>query len=208
MSWDNFFDDYVHHNLFIKSLVYKSTIQLMRRVLRPGDTIIELGSGSGRPAMLMADMGFRTVALDKSLPLLKRFKPAAEFLGGLKAVNGDMMHLPFRDKSFRLAYSCEVLEHFDPDTVTAFLSEQRRVADFVVADVPNEKYRKKTYGDENFYNNGQWTEMFENAGLTVVKSFARGMDNGTFVGNCTVFLGVDTATGAVPEERIDVYDHY
>lgn len=208
MSWDHFFDDFVHHNLFIKALVYKSTIQLMRRVLRPGDMVIELGSGSGRPSMLMADMGYRTVAFDKSLALLNKIKPATAFLGGLKTVNGDMGHLPFKDKSFRLAYSCEVLEHFDPETVTHFLAEQLRIADFVVADVPNEKYRKKTYGDENFYDNAQWTEMFEDAGLSIVKSFSRGMDNGTFVGNCTVFLAVDKKSPAILEEKVDVYDHY
>ena len=208
MQWEEYLSERVHHNLFIKAQVYKPTIQLMRRVLRPGEPVIELGSGSGRTAKLMADMGYPTTAVDLAYPLLKPLNAGSDLFGDLKTVNADMANLPFPDKSFKLAYSFQVLEHFDADTIVAFLREQKRIADFVVVDVPNDKCEHQSFGDENFYSDEQWTDMFTQAGLDVQISFQRGLDRGQRVDNCSVFLANDMDSPVELQEITDVYDHY
>lgn len=208
MEWISWFDDRKHHNLFVKAQVYKSTIQQMRRVLRPGDSVIELGCGSGRTAMLMADMGYRTVAVDLSYQLLDRLSCVSGFYGDLTCVNADMSMLPFKTKSFALAYSCEVLEHFEREEVVSFLKEQKRIADFVVADVPNDRCKTQAFGDEIFYSDDEWKAMFEQAGLQVVNNFRRGLDNGNRIDNCSVFLAKDASSTIKIKEVVDVYDHY
>lgn len=208
MQWEEYLDERVHHNLFVKAQVYKATIQLMRRVLRIGDSVIELGSGSGRTANLMADMGYPTIALDLAFPLLQDINVGSEKFGKLKAVNASMANLPFKDSTFKLAYSFQVLEHFDEETIIAFLREQKRIANFVVADVPNDKCENKSFGDETFYSENQWLDMFKKAGLEVLISFQRGLDRGKRVDNCSVFLAKDKKSSIQLIENPDVYDHY
>ena len=208
VSWETFFEDKVHHNLFIKSLVYKSTLQLLRRIMKPGEKVLELGCGSGRVSIMLNDMGYETTSLDYAFPLVQQLLGVQRFFGGPSLVNGDMTALPFQDKAFKVACSFEVMEHFKPDRIIHFLKEQKRVAEYVVVDVPNESYRIKSFGDENFYSDDTWIGFFESAGLRVHEFFHRGMDNGLFVGNCTVFFAVDSRSDTEPVLKGDVYDHY
>jgi SAM-dependent methyltransferase len=184
------------------------TIKIIRRIAKQGDLLLEAGCGSGRSAMLMADMGYRVAALDLSLTLIECLSSALSFFSNLNFVNADIGRIPFRDKSFKISYSCGVLEHFDPPEIIFFLTEQRRVAQFVLVDVPNYTCSKQSFGDERFYTDEKWESMFEEAGLVVQHKLHRGMDTGKFVGNCSVFLARDKNDTSPPKELIDVYDYY
>jgi hypothetical protein len=156
----------------------------------------------------MSDMGYRVVAFDLSLNLLERLSSGNSFFTSLHLVNGDIGFIPFADKAFKISYSCGVLEHFDPPEIIFFLTEQRRVAQFVLVDVPNYTCSKQSFGDERFYTDEKWESMFEEAGLVVQHKLHRGMDTGKFVGNCSVFLARDKNDTSPPKELIDVYDYY
>lgn len=208
MSWENFLNDRTHYNLYVSSLVYMPTIKLIRRMVRPGESLLEAGCGSGRTAMLLADMGYRVTSLDISHSLLQQLHQAMAFFQSLQLINGDIRKLPFSDKSFSVSYSCGVLEHFSPKAIVPLLAEQCRVAHHVLVDVPNIRCTERSYGDENFYSDDQWSAMLNQAGLSVDKIIHRGLDQGKYVGNCSVFLASDVANPKPIVETIDVYDHY
>jgi SAM-dependent methyltransferase len=207
-TWEGFLDDPVHHNLYVSTLVYMPTIKMIRRVAKRGDLILEAGCGSGRAAMLMADMGYRVAAVDRSFTLARRISPAAALLEKLHPATADIGFLPFKKKVFKVSYSCGVLEHFDPPDIVALLLEQSRVSTYVVVDVPNHRCTKPCFGDERFYTDDQWADMFGRAGLRVERTVHRGLDRGVYVGNCSVFLARDSQDNEEIPEIIDVYDHY
>jgi SAM-dependent methyltransferase len=208
MNWENYLSDRKHNNLYVNALIYMPTIKIIRRIAREGDYLLEAGCGSGRSAMLMSDMGYRVAALDLSLNLLAHLTPTHYFFTNLNLVNADIGSIPFSDKSFKISYSCGVLEHFDPPEIIIFLAEQRRVAKFVLVDVPNYKCSQQSFGDERFYTDEKWESMFNEAGLVVQLKFQRGLDTGKFVGNCSVFLSRDKDDTSTLQESIDVYDYY
>ena len=104
MTWENYLSDRQHNNLYVNALVYMPTIKIIRRIAREGDYILEAGCGSGRSAMLMSDMGYRVAALDLSRKLLLRLAAATPFFADLELVNGDIGHIPFYDKAFKISY--------------------------------------------------------------------------------------------------------
>jgi SAM-dependent methyltransferase len=208
MEWEIFLADRTHHNLYVSALVYMPTIKIIRRIAEPGDLLLEAGCGSGRTAILLADMGYKVTAVDKSDLLLNRLTPVTPFLPELQLAGADIENLPFKNKSFTVAYSLGVLEHFDPAKIVKFLKEQRRAAVFVLVDVPNHKCTRQCFGDERFYSDAKWHAMFKQAGLEVKQTIHRGMDRGRYVGNCSVFLAVDTQHTQPVSNKIDVYDYY
>jgi ubiquinone/menaquinone biosynthesis C-methylase UbiE len=208
MSWETFLEDRAHHNLYVSSLVHKPVIKLIRRIASPGERLLEAGCGSGRTAMLFSDMGYCTVALDLSHNLLERISSARKFLPEMYPVNADIGVLPFKGKVFKASYSFGVLEHFDPSDIVNFLIEQRRVAKYVLVDIPNDRCENQCYGNERFYSDLQWAEFINRAGLKVMLSFHRGLDTGKYVGNCSVFLAADNGDEDILQEKIDVYDYY
>ncbi len=208
MSWEEFLKDRTHFNLYVNGLVYMPTIKLIRRISRPGERLLETGCGSGRTAMLLADMGYQVTSLDISISLLQQQRCAMNFFKTLQLVNGNIYTLPFADKTFSLSYSCGVLEHFSPEKIILILAEQCRVAHHVLIDIPNIKCSKQSYGDENFYSDDHWVTMITQAGLVVEKILHRGMDRGQYVGNCSIFLTSDAANPKPLSEKTDVYDFY
>jgi len=93
-------------------------------LLRAGDRILEIGSGTGRYARLLAESA-RVVALDASRSMLER----ARGKGPFERVLGDAHRLPFRDDSFDAAVAVMVLHQLDD--FRAALREAVRVADRV-----------------------------------------------------------------------------
>lgn len=208
MEWAEFLADRAHHNLYVSSLVYMPTIKLVRRVAKPGEALLEAGCGSGRTAILFSDMGYPVTALDLSKQLVRQLSKTKAFFDDLTPINGDIRHLPFGDKVFKLVYSCGVLEHFDPEDIVPILAEQRRTARYVVVDVPNDRCTQRAFGDERLFSDALWSRLFDRAGLRVLKIVHRGLDRGKAVANCSVFLTSDNRDRVSLEEKIDVYDFY
>jgi len=75
--------------------------RIVAGVLRhaPGPRLLELGVGTGRIALRLAEAGFSVTGLDASLPMLSRLraKPGAEHL---RLVAADMAGLPFGREVF------------------------------------------------------------------------------------------------------------
>lgn len=84
---------------------------LICRMLKPesGETILDAGCGTGIFTADIMETGARMVGLELSLPMLDR---ALDRLGGrvFHPVQGDMVRLPFADRSFHKTVSVTAIE--------------------------------------------------------------------------------------------------
>jgi SAM-dependent methyltransferase len=110
------------------------TIRFDELGLRPGDRVLDVGTGFGRHAFECARRGAHVVALDFAADevvetrntlgaMIEDGEIAPEaYLGVLR---GDARRLPFRDDSFDVVLTSEVLEHIQDDV--AAIGEMVRV---------------------------------------------------------------------------------
>ena len=101
------------------------TIRLAQLGVRPGDLVLDAGSGFGRHAFALAKQGANVVALDYASGEVESTRATfaamaeageiaeARFVGGLR---GDATRLPFADGTFDRVITSEVLEHIEADT--------------------------------------------------------------------------------------------
>lgn len=87
---------------------------------------LDLGCGNGLYTRELARQDAFPVGLDCDL---ERIKEARQHSGRGKAywVRGDVVHLPFKDATFDLLISIEVLTHLPPESRFAVLQEVRRI---------------------------------------------------------------------------------
>lgn len=88
--------------------------------LRPGDNVLDLGSGAGKFATHFAKQGASVCGVDMAPFFLK------SAIDSVNLVVGDLRRLPFRNGSASKAYSLDVLEHLDEAGVREVLREARR----------------------------------------------------------------------------------
>lgn len=75
--------------------------------------LLEVASGTGRFAVMLAGKGYRIVAIDSSFEMIKLLRRAMrEQEGEVFCVCGDAFHLPFKKKSFKGVYSIRFVWHF------------------------------------------------------------------------------------------------
>ena len=147
------------YTLLIKALRYSEA----------GDTLLEIGAGTGWSSISLALAGRRVICLDIDADVISGIKELASNLRvHLSLVCGDMLYLPFREDAFRLAFSQGVLEHFDDQTIISSMREQIRVSPIIIVDVPTEKGRKqKSYGDERWLSWKYWKRLLLKAGAKI-----------------------------------------
>jgi 2-polyprenyl-3-methyl-5-hydroxy-6-metoxy-1,4-benzoquinol methylase len=100
-------------------------------------TILDVGTGTGRAALLLARGAARVTAVDASEEMLEEArKRAAEQMVKVNFLRGDAHHLDFKDRSFDVVVCLRVLMH-TPDWHRS-LGELCRVADrLVIFDYPS-----------------------------------------------------------------------
>jgi len=75
--------------------------------------LLEVASGTGRFAVMLAGKGYRIVAIDSSYEMMKLLRRAMqEQEGEVFCVCGDAFQLPFKKKSFKGVYSIRFVWHF------------------------------------------------------------------------------------------------
>ena len=95
---------------------------------RGGETVLDLGCGVGRHTVLLAQLGYRTAALDASETGLDHTRRTLAGLGlDADLRRGHMTALPFADGAFDYVLSQNVIYHGDGIAVRRVLAEVRRV---------------------------------------------------------------------------------
>ncbi len=110
-------------------------------VLEPDDRVLEIGSGEGYGASLLAAKAASVTGLDKS-PEAAAHASAKYRRGNLEYLHYDGVTLPFPDTSFDKAVTLHCIEHIQGDA--AFLAEISRVlkpGGLLLVSTPNKAYR-------------------------------------------------------------------
>ncbi len=121
--------------------VYPTSERIYRQILAlgalKGKWVMEIGAGSGRDGLRLAEHGARVIFLDYAESALKRISENTGHGAAVSLVRGDAFKLPFRDNSVDLIYHQGLLEHFpDPSGIIAECFRVLRPGGFAVADVP------------------------------------------------------------------------
>lgn len=110
-------------------------------VLEPGDRVLEIGSGEGYGANVLAAKAASVTGLDKS-PEAAAHAAAKYRRGNLEYLSYDGTTLPFPDASFDKVVTLHCIEHIPGDA--AFLAEVSRVlkpGGRLLVSTPNKAYR-------------------------------------------------------------------
>ena len=153
---------------------YSTGGRLVREILRDGAVagrrVLEVGAGSGRDALALADEGARVTVLDYSPASLALVQRQARERGRIvHLVRADALAMPFRDGSIDVVFHQGLLEHFrDP---MPLLFENARITargGRVLVDVPQTFHpytaMKQTLIALNAWFAG-WETQFTPAGL-------------------------------------------
>lgn len=110
------------------------SVATMEKVLRYSESILDVGTGTGRFAKPLSDRGLPIVGVDISTSMMDK----ARKKGLHDLVRGDAHNLPFRDQSFDAAVFVLVL-HLVQDWVTVVHEIGRVCRGFVVSTVGREE---------------------------------------------------------------------
>jgi ubiquinone/menaquinone biosynthesis C-methylase UbiE len=159
-----------------------------------GRKILEVGGGSGRDSIRLAQMGAEVTVIDyvrSSLNVVER--NARRHNTVIRLIHGDALNMPFPEGTFDVVFHQGLMEHFrDPGQL---LRENRRVlkrGGLVLIDVPQRWHAYTAMkhvliamnrwfaGWETEYSIGQLTRIVQNAGFEVVGRYGDWMVPGLF----------------------------
>jgi ubiquinone/menaquinone biosynthesis C-methylase UbiE len=102
-------------------------IPFLLRLSRPGQSVLEIGCGTGLMAIELARAGRRVTGIDVSRVALDKARSRGEGVRGLEFTLVTGVHLPYPAAVFNCAYSIEVLEHLHEEDVKTHFTEVRRI---------------------------------------------------------------------------------
>jgi ubiquinone/menaquinone biosynthesis C-methylase UbiE len=96
---------------------------------RQGDTVLDLGSGTGLLTVAAARKTSKVIALDASAEMLARTSRnvGAEGMGAVELIHGDMRRIPLPDESVDLVVSSYAFHHLGDDGKELAAAEALRV---------------------------------------------------------------------------------
>jgi SAM-dependent methyltransferase len=143
----------------LQSGQYWSWTNTLLQYSRESDAVLDLGSGAGENAAVLASHGRHVTLLDWSAQNLQFDRRLFEtmHLEG-RFVQHDMTRpLPFADDSFDVVFSCGVFEYFRDDEIVRILQEAFRVARRrVIILVPNARSLAYRLGKWYLERKGRW----------------------------------------------------
>ncbi len=167
--------------------VFRHTIPVLE-VVKPGDKVLDLGSGIGVSGHDLRWLRATTVSFDLSFYAQEK---GLECFGPEKSnlrIVGDTLDLPFQNKSFNTAISWELFEHLTPAQATRVLSEIERVIE------NNKIFIKLTPVEDSLnidkdpthitkWRENDWAFFFKENGWSTIKNPTRRLFGKTTHGN-------------------------
>jgi len=106
------------------------------RHLRPGDSLLDIGSGKGYSALYFAAHGYPVTGIDPDVPSVEEANEWATRLG-LPARFHVCNVFDFQSgERHRISYSMGLIEHLAPEEATRILAVQREASELIVAMAP------------------------------------------------------------------------
>jgi len=123
--------------------VYSNEDRIARNLavagFEPGALVLEVGAGTGRDSLPLADSGAIVYQLDYSFESLRLIQQKFSTHKNIQPVGGDTFSLPFPDNTFDIVFHQGLLEHFRRGDADRMIKEQVRVlkpGGFLLIDVP------------------------------------------------------------------------
>ncbi|HPP73964.1 MAG TPA: glycosyltransferase [Armatimonadota bacterium] len=143
---------------------------------KPGDLVVELGSGTGTISAVLALNGRKVVLVDYSRENLEFSRQLFDLLG----VDGEFIladvtqKLPFSDGYADVVWSSGLLEHFSDDEVVHILTESARISKrAVISLVPNANSLIYRFGKWEQERSGKWKYGHEDPKWSMVDYFGK-----------------------------------
>lgn len=176
-NWDIIYRNYKDLDIINKQ-IYSKLAKVLEKYIKPVDSILEAGCGSGYMVSYFQKQGHYSVGLDShSQPL----EVARKVFGAENLKKGDLFDLPFENSSFDIVWNEGVLEHFKINKSIEAAKEMARVSKkYVIIDVPNryspfapavmikKMIGKWPYGYRESYSVARLKYLMEQAGLEVL----------------------------------------
>lgn len=162
-TWNDFFNSWS----LIKTIkIQEFFLEKILKNTKKDSLILELGTGSGHTSIALSFSHRKVIASDINDFLLTNI-PANK---NLCKKNIDMFNIC---KNETIKVECifhqGLMEHFSDEEIILSLSEQSKVAEIIIFDVPNNKRFNKTqeFGNERFLSVKKWKQLIEKSGLKV-----------------------------------------
>lgn len=177
--------------------VYSNEDRILRQLdglpLR-GERALEVGAGSGRDSLVLAEEGTRVFVLDYVRSSFGVIRGQARARGlEIHCVCADATRMPFRDESFALVFHQGLMEHFrDPRPLLAENYRVLRRGGHCLVDVPQKfhiytlakhvliAFNRWFAGWETEYAPGELEGLVRRAGFTVVRTDGAWFEPGFF----------------------------
>jgi ubiquinone/menaquinone biosynthesis C-methylase UbiE len=167
-----------------------------------GKRVLEVGAGSGRDSVSLAEAGATAVLLDYSTPSLEVARGVAERAGArVHLVRADALRMPFRDGTFDVVFHQGLLEHFrDPMPLLRENVRTLGVGGVLLVDVPQRFHLytvlkhaliamgKWFAGWETEFTIGELERLMRTAGVNVTRRYGSWMVPGLFYRSVRVVL--------------------
>lgn len=152
---------------------YSWQTKQMLDVTSEGESVLEVGSGTGATSLALALSGRRSTALDFAQPCLDLASLAAKRLKcPLDTVMADATaELPFDDFAFDWVFQAGLLEHFEKQERVRLLRNWGRVAHRMVSIIPNAASIAYRYGKTRMEKKGCWPYGLELPQYTLINDF-------------------------------------
>lgn len=166
-TWHDFYRDALGNRRLLEGniLEHSPFIVELGRHVKPGDKILDIGSGTGVIGWPLAQAGVKVISIDNDTDILLMAQVNAMMLGAnIEYQEADAFDLPFRDREFKVAFSLGLLEHFSDEDIGRLVSEHQRVADVVVVGMPIKGNKSPAFGNERYLYMEEWEELLKPMG--------------------------------------------
>ena len=159
-------------------------LERIRQAVPPPARILEVGTGTGAIAVLLAAHGYEVLGIDNDAQVIEGAKRFAEhFHAPCRFEIGEGFNLAAYEGKFDLAFSSGVIEHLPVGDAALMLREKGRAAKYVLAAVPTVfALRNDPLTEASGARPIQLKELktiFAQAGLEVLRGFGYGTPDGS-----------------------------
>ena len=166
-TWASFYDSVCGNRKMLEGNILEHApfiMEIVKRV-KPGDRVLEIGSGTGVIGWPLAQAGVKVVSIDNDPEILKMALINSALLGAdIEFREADAFHLPFLDREFKVSFSLGLLEHFSDEDIGRLVAEHQRVADVVVVGMPIKGNKSPAFGNERYLTMEEWEALLKPMG--------------------------------------------